>query len=181
MKKLALLFVFAIGFAISAMSQEKNPFWDRILIGGNFGASFGSSYTYVELSPTASYMFTERFSAGAGLIYQYMNRDFEFVSGTTLEQKNLSSNVYGGKLLGRYNITDQVFALSELELVSNQYYQDLNTKKREWSMGTFFGGGFSQPLGNKGNVYIAAMYNFSYDEKTSPYNEPYVLRVGFNL
>ncbi|BDD10918.1 hypothetical protein FUAX_33500 [Fulvitalea axinellae] len=182
MRRLFFLFFFTIFTAVGAFSQGANPFWDRVRYGGNFGLAFGSNSTYIEASPTISYLLTERFSAGVGFTYQYVSREYEFISQQGgVETKTLKASVFGPKIQARYNVTEQFFALAELEQLSNEYYKSFDEKVRVWSTGTFLGGGYSQPLGGRGNVYIAALWNFTFDDKKSPYPEPYVLRVGFNL
>src|SRR5690606_34215869 len=97
------LAIFWIG-TISAYAQreiypeDKPPLKDRMYYGGNFSLQFGS-LTFIDISPLAGIMITERFSTGLGATYQYLN--FKYA--------NSSSSVYGGRLFGRYNITQNFF------------------------------------------------------------------------
>ena len=140
--------------------------------GGNFSLQFGS-VTYIDISPLAGAMITDKLSAGLGATYQYLN--FRRAS---------SSSVYGGRLFGRYNITQNFFAHSEVESLNTAYVVPGATAaqdrlNRDWVTGVFVGGGYFTPFGNRGGANITLLYNLTYDNRRSPYNEPYVIRVGF--
>src|SRR5690606_11158894 len=111
---------------------------------------------------------------GLGATYQYLN--FRYA--------NSSSSVYGGRVFGRYNITQNIFAHTEGESLNSAYIvrgatpgQDQLT--RGWVTGVFVGGGYFTPFGNRGGANITLLYSLTYDNERSPYNEPYVIRVGF--
>jgi len=153
--------------------EDKPPLKDRMYYGGNFSLQFGS-LTFIDVSPLVGVMLTERLSTGLGATYQYLN--FRHASS--------SSSVYGGRIFGRYNITENFFAHAETESLNTAYYvpgatpaQDRMT--RDWVTGVFVGGGYFTPFGNRGGANITLLYNLTYDNRRSPYNEPYVIRVGF--
>ena len=174
-----VLLLFFLGKQDEAFAQreiypeDKPPLKDRMYYGGNFSLQFGS-LTYIDVSPLAGVMITDRFSTGLGATYQYLN----------FRHANSSSSVYGGRLFGRYNITENFFAHSEVESLNSAYIvpgatpaQDQLT--RDWVTGVFVGGGYFTPFGNRGGANITLLYNLTYDNRRSPYNEPYVIRVGF--
>lgn len=178
--KLFWIFIFSL-MASEAFSQKNfeegtDPsFWERVYFGGNMGLQLGD-YTAISLSPIAGYMFTNRFSAGLGVTYQYLNiKDIDY-----------STNTYGGRVFGRYNITETIFLHSEYESI-NYEYPIVNTQTgeitsiRNWIPGLFIGGGFFQPIGRSAGFNITALYNLLYDDLKSPYNSPFVVRVGFTL
>jgi len=151
--------------------EEKPPLKDRMYFGGNFSLQFGS-LTFIDISPLAGVMITDKFSTGLGATYQY------------LKFHRNSSNVYGGRVFGRYNITQNIFAHSEVESLNTAYVipgatPDLDRLGRDWVTGVFVGGGYFTPFGNRGGANITLLYNLTYDNRRSPYNEPYVIRVGF--
>lgn len=151
--------------------EDKPPLKDRMYFGGNFSLQFGS-VTYIDISPLAGVMVTDRFSTGLGATYQY------------LKFHRNSSNVYGGRVFGRYNITQNIFAHSEVESLNTAYEipgatPDLDRLGRDWVTGVLVGGGYFTPFGNRGGANITLLYNLTYDNRKSPYNEPYVIRVGF--
>lgn len=151
--------------------EDNPPLKDRMYFGGNFSMQFGS-LTFIDVSPLAGVMITDKFSTGLGATYQYL----KFYRNT--------SNVYGGRLFGRYNITQNIFAHTEVESLNTAYLvpgatPDQDRLARGWVKGVFVGGGYFTPFGNRGGANITLLYNLTYDNRRSPYNEPYVIRVGF--
>ncbi|MBS0000969.1 MAG: hypothetical protein KFF73_18440 [Cyclobacteriaceae bacterium] len=156
---------------------EKPSVFDRMYFGGGFGASFGD-ITSVYVSPVVGYMITRSLSAGVGITYQYYS-DSRF---------DYQTNTYGGKLFARQNLSLlklPLFLYAEYETLNFEVYEprppDDYVLTRDWIPSLFFGGGFFQPFGRRGGFSITAMYNVIYDEARSPYNSPWVFRVGFTL
>ncbi len=157
--------------------QEDPSFVDRLYFSPNFSLSFGT-ITQVYVSPAVGYMITRSLSAGVGISYQYYrNRFYDY-----------TTHIYGGKLFVRQNIR-----LMNLPLFLYSEYENLNVDVREqvspdefvlvrdWVPSLFFGGGLFQSFGRRGGFYIVGMYNVIYDTQRSPYNSPWVLRVGLTL
>ncbi|MCG8475036.1 MAG: hypothetical protein MI784_06135 [Cytophagales bacterium] len=160
----------------SAWAQKEiwgeESFWERTYFGGNFGLSFGSNNFTVEASPEAGYMFTDRLSAGLGLVFQYYKYKLETRNGSDIE---FSSKIFGNRAFCRYNITENIFGRAELEFLRAPYWDtDANSKKTGTTVGTFLGGGFFSR-----GFTLTALYNFSHDYEKSPYAEPFVVRVGY--
>ncbi|GAB3649089.1 hypothetical protein GCM10028791_13950 [Echinicola sediminis] len=153
---------------------EKVPLSERLYFGGNFGLQFGR-VTYVDVSPLVGVMITDRYSAGLGVTYQYLNyKDFA----------NASSSVFGGRVFNRYNVVQNLFAHAEFESLNVELIRETSTgfeEYREWVPGLFLGGGYFVPFGRKGGINLTILYNVIYDNLKSPYNEPYVIRAGFVL
>ena len=113
-KGLLLLLTFSL-FSFShaqVMVEEidEPSFMDRLYFGGNFGLQFGTNAFFLEASPLAGYMFNNRFSAGAGIIYNFFRVN---IDGT----KN-DAHLYGSRQFARYNFTRNLFAYTELESIS---------------------------------------------------------------
>lgn len=145
-------------------------FFERVYVGGNVSFEFGD-FTVVDLSPLAGYMVTNMFSVGLGATYRYFSvRDFNF-----------ETSIYGGRVFARHNLGQQFFLQTEYENLSTELrFGDGNN--REWVPGFFFGGGVFQPIGRgTAGVVVAGFYNFAYDDIKSPYNSPWVFRVGITL
>jgi hypothetical protein len=152
--------------------EGKVPLKDRMFFGGNFAVSFGT-ITFIDISPLAGAMITNRFSAGAGITYQYF-RDSRFVGG--------ENNIYGGRVFGRYNVRPNIFLHGEYESLNLDLYNRVSeTFQRTWVPGLFLGGGYFAPFGGRGGANVTFLYNFLFDNQRSPYNQPYVFRVGFML
>ncbi|MFQ3212787.1 MAG: hypothetical protein ACJAT1_000292 [Marivirga sp.] len=182
LRNISILFLLA--FPLSSVFGQKyvdenSTTLERLYFGGNFGLSFSDNYTQIEASPIVGYMITDKLSAGTGVVYQYIKANFSSPNGT---QYALKTNIYGGKLFGRYNIAGQLFAYSEFEALSFEVYQDTSDRIiREIVPSMFIGGGYFFPLGAKAGINAVALYNLLYDPFTSPYNSPFVLRAGFTF
>jgi len=174
-----ILFLVAFSTTIShgqreIYPEEKPPLNERMYFGGNFSLQFGT-ITFIDVSPLAGVMLTEKYSAGVGATYQYFNNGF---------YQNAQSNIYGGRLFNRYNLFPKIFAHAEYEALNVEVANPIpNTNEviftRDWVPGLMVGGGYFSPFGNRGGMNITLLYNLTYDNRRSPYNEPYVIRVGF--
>lgn len=151
---------------------EGSGFFDRVYLGGNFGAQFGS-VTYIDLSPLAGYMINQNLSAGVGITYQYLK----------YRAYDISFSTYGWRTFARRNIGRQLFVHGEFENLNIQFYNPSTADGiyRDWVPGLFLGGGMFQPIGQRGGFMITALYNVLYDDLRSPYNSPVVLRLGFTF
>jgi len=182
MRKIVVLLLALLIFNISEAQVmieegEKPSVFDRMYFGGGFSLSFGT-ITSVYVSPVVGYMINRSLSGGVGITYQFYKDD----------RFNYQTNTYGGKLFLRQN-----FNLLKLPLFLYAEYENLNFEfgrilpndqiiyTREWIPALFLGGGFFQPFGRRGGFSITAMYNVIYDDIRSPYNSPWVFRVGFTL
>lgn len=149
--------------------EESPSLKDRMYFGGNFGISFGT-ITFIDVSPLAGVMITDKLSSGVGATYQYFN-DSRFLGG--------SNALYGGRVFNRYNIYPNVFLHGEYESMNFEVYNfDSNSIRREWVNAFLVGGGYFMPFGQRGGVNFMFLYNLNFDIRRSPYNEPYVIRVG---
>jgi hypothetical protein len=164
-----LLFVSA-GFAQDSTMIRKHPPQQRILdkmfIGGNFGLQFGS-FTYVEVSPLVGYQINDRISAGVGVTYEYFHYKTSYY--------NLKTNVYGGRVFGRYRFTENLFGHVEYEYLNLEAF-DFYPRRRVGVDGILGGGGYMQRFGRNSSMVAMILYNFTQSVYT-PYNNP-VIRVG---
>jgi hypothetical protein len=182
MKKcVIILTLFLFALQVRAQLQlplgSKTGFGQRIYFGGNMGAQFGN-ITYVDVSPLVGYMVTAKFSVGIGVTYRYLK----------YKQIDYQTSIYGGRLFARHNISLMklpLFLYGEYENLNYEYVTFTNppdyTTRREWVPSLFVGGGLFQPIGRRAGFTMMALYNLIYDEQRSPYNSPWVFRVGFTL
>jgi hypothetical protein len=174
-KKIVFFFLFFLVVAFQSQAQreiyleDNPPLRDRVYFGGNFSLQFGP-VTFIDVSPLAGAMITERYSAGVGATYQYMNFRWLNTSG---------SSVYGGRVFNRYNVLNNIFAHGEFEVLNATYVDIRDRVQRDWVPGLFVGAGYFSPFGQRGGINIAILYNLLYDNVRSPYAEPYVIRAGF--
>lgn len=150
---------------------EEPGIWDRIYFGGGGTLQLGD-VTIIGASPIAGYMITDRWSAGVGVTYQYINIRFH----------DWSTNTYGGRLFTRYNIFPAVYTMAEYESLNMELGPSRSAEAgRRWVDRMLLGGGYFQTLGRRGGINIGIMYDFLYMAGSSPYNSPWVYRFGFTF
>ncbi len=169
-RKITLLKVLPLILAIlftSLLSAQENG--KKIQFGGGIGASFGSNYTDVSLSPSAIYNFNQYLAAGVGLQGSYVR-----------VKNNYKSYLYGGSIIGLVNPIEQIQFSVELEQVRvNSEFEILgedSIKRNFWNTALFLGLGYRTQ-----NVTIGARYNVLHDKNKTVYYEalmPFV-RVYF--
>ncbi len=169
----ACLLVSLLGFAQdSTMLRKKEPkprFWDKVFVGGNFGLQLGTS-TFIDISPLAGYRITPKFAAGVGLTYQYFHyRDRYY---------DLETNIFGGRVFGRYMFTDYLFAHAEYEYLNLEAF-DFYPSRRVDVTSILGGGGYMQRFGENSAIVAMILYNFT-ESVYTPYNNP-IIRIGVNI
>ncbi|MBP7496567.1 MAG: hypothetical protein KA792_02770 [Bacteroidales bacterium] len=170
---LIIITTFGIISAQNNSKEEKGSFKDRLIFGGNLGLQFGSN-TFIDLSPFVGYKITEKLIGGVGISYRYMRyKDYDF-----------STDIYGGRLFGRYYLMDNLFAHVEYELLNlERIYFDYNynvVKAGRVNVESYLaGGGYSQPLGSKSYFTIIILWNFN-ETALTPYTNP-IIRAGIDI
>jgi hypothetical protein len=147
--------------------KKENPFsTDRLFTGGNLGLLFGT-VTIVEISPLLGYHFTDHLAAGVGATYlHYADRI-----------NNYSTNVYGGRVFGRYYMWENLFLHAEAEELNGEW---IYNNDRFWVLSLPVGFGYRQPLGDFAAFTFMVLYNLN-DNEYSPYQSPFIIRAGFNI
>ncbi len=157
----------------SSSDDQEPSLRERVFFGGNFGLQFGR-ILFFDVSPLVGYRLTDRVQIGVGASYQYF-QDRRFTT-------NYSSSVLGGRVFGRYMISEFVFPHAEIESLSFKFRDNLGIPlSRQWYSALLAGVGTAQPIGNKGLAINAlVLYNFSYrPNEPSLYTSPWITRVGF--
>jgi hypothetical protein len=186
MKKNSLLLFVSLLMAFVAVGQDstrttpaspqaapKAPFKDRLFFGGNLGLNFGS-LTYINISPTIGYRVTEQLGVGLGPAYSYFsdNRDKNY---------KYTTNTYGGRLFGQYQLLENLLLYSEYEMINVEVPNLLFTKLiRENISSLFVGGGYTQPFGN-GNSGVTLMLLYNVMESDYRIYENPIIRTGINV
>jgi hypothetical protein len=163
-----------IGQSDSTRRVHRNPpppdnafSWNKFFYGGYVGAQFGTA-TFVEISPIIGYRFTQKISGGVGLTYQYYHYQDSYY--------NIESNVYGGRIFGRYYFIPNLFAHVEYEYLNLQAY-DYTVPHRVGVVGLLVGGGYFQPLTRNAGMMAMILFNLN-ESYYTPYQNP-VIRLGF--
>ncbi len=154
--------------------NDTSNFKDKLIFGGNVGIVFGS-YTYVNISPIVGYKIKPEFSAGLGVIYEYVNdKTYKPYYKTT---------IYGAKLFAQYVLFDYVILYAENNSLSleSKYYDRIHNypEKGRFILNVpWIGGGVYQKSG-RGGMYLMVLFNLN-NTTNSPYPS-YEYRMGFNF
>ncbi|MBA3970669.1 MAG: hypothetical protein H0X46_00710 [Bacteroidetes bacterium] len=165
-----IFFAGALGsFAQDSTMTRKHPpkknFWDKVFVGGNMGLQFGT-VTFADVSPLIGYRFTEKIAAGVGATYQYYHYKDKFY--------DFETNVYGGRVFGRYSFTESLFGHVEYEYLNLEAF-DFN--RRRVDVGSLMaGGGYIQKISDRAGIVAMVLYNFT-ESAYTPYSNP-IFRIG---
>lgn len=169
--------------ASRSSQQEKNPFWNKLVYGGNLGLSFGP-YTFVSLSPAVGYKINDQLVAGTGFIYRYFkwNQAYDPNTGQLRSVDGYDNQIYGPKLFFQYFPIDILFLGTQFEYLNhNVFLYQVNgppIEENRWSSVLFVEGGLKQPLGRKGYAVLGLRLNLLHD-LTSPYATSWMPVIGF--
>lgn len=175
MKKLLItisIFSFAVVGTNSCFSQDftppattstpaRKPFWDwsKVYLGGGLGGGFTSYEAAFNISPLMGYRFTERFSAGIGLVYNYYEN--------RLYVPTYKLNIYGGSIFVQQLIASFLFAHAEYELLNGPWAYPSN---RRFNIHNFWvGGGLRQAVGPNAAMMVSVLWNLN----QTPYSYPF--------
>jgi hypothetical protein len=154
-------------------TKTKGDGTGKFIFGGGIGLQFGAS-TYVEVAPKVAYPYNSKGIVGTGIVYRYYRYEDQ-ISHIVLKGSDYGMNVFTS-----YEIFRNIFGWAEFELLSYDYYYQPNAVTRIWVGSPFLGAGYRQPIGEKGFVQLAFLYNLYYTTK-SPYSSPLVTRISFFL
>ncbi|MES2389518.1 MAG: hypothetical protein V4543_16055 [Bacteroidota bacterium] len=153
---------------------ERLEHWTKKLRpGGGLSANFGS-VTYVNVSPTLGYAVTDKFMPGIGATYIYS-------SITYTNGYKASSNYVGGNVFARYIVYQNVFLMTEYEVLKVNFEASDGSHASRTIFNPLIGGGLRIPLGERSGILVSALYNLNYNANKyySPYPNAWVL--GFNF
>lgn len=160
--------------------EKKERRRNRLLFGGNFWMSFGTS-SYVEIAPIIGYKVTPKLTAGAGPVYIYENyRDFYQRSTygiKTMVTYSLFSNLSESLNVNIGNII--LHAENEclnIEPYFIDQYGNIFSEGRVWIDNLLLGGGIMQPIG-RGGISLMILWDVT-QHPYSYYTNP-ILRLGF--
>ena len=160
---------------------------DRLVIGGNLGASFGD-YTFVNLAPQVGYMINKYITAGVGVNYLYQSVKYYDNSGNDFYRNNLS---YAGvNLFTRVFPVRFLFISAQPELdyswgktkFKGAYSELYNDVKLDGKFVPAFlvGAGAVLSPNGKGGMFISLQYDVIQNNR-SPYGTRPYLNIGFGF
>lgn len=152
--------------------KDKTPFWswDKVYGGGGIGFWSSNRVTYFNLSPQLGYRITDRYSAGLGVTYIYVN-DRNYSPSYTL-------NIYGGSVFNRFLITDFLFAHAEYEVINGPW--DFYGNRRFNLYNVWAGGGLRQAVGNS-SMNIYALWNLNENDYSIYYFPSPQIRISVGI
>ena len=146
-------------------------------VGGAVGFAFGSETSYAEFSPIFGYRFSPLFQLGGSLTFRY-RKDKRF-------DPDLSTTDVGGSIVGRFFVFDPIFLQAEVERLNWEYIgitDEGYVSVKDTYTGYYAGFGFVQRASERVAMYMAFLWDFSYDEnEPSPNTRPYLIRIGFGF
>lgn len=189
---LILIIIIFLPAAFSQFSEEKksSTVFDpsKLRFGGNFWVYFGKE-TFLDVSPQVGYAFTERFTPGIGLIFQYYK--------STLNSSFPDETIlfYGGSALASYKLVQDLseyIPVGPGSIVARVEYNVINMQIDGYNYGGLVyptqniliqrflvGGGISKKLGNHLSTNILILWDLV-DDQRSPYRNP-VFQIGFSF
>lgn len=173
-----LVILFSANLLLAQRAINEDTGWslkDRLYVGGGLGMNAGRDfngyrYFYAQVSPILGYMLTPKFSTGVGLNYTYLNyTDFD-----------VSTSQYGVNPFLRYNITNDLFALTEYNFISvdPDFLNDNDTRQAFERF--LLGAGYTQRIGTRGAINLVALYDLQFTN-TGAFASPWVFRVFFSF
>ncbi len=174
-----LIFSTAVFAQDSIRVKEKSDFWSRVRFGGGFGAAFGNDFSNFSLSPGAVYELNDYVGIGVGLQASYVKVDGDYDPFDD-NLSNYKSWIYGGSLIGLFNVIEELQLSLELEQVrvnSEFSYPDEPSFNDDfWNTALFVGAGYRAQ-----NVTLGVRYNLLFDPDKSVYYNPFMpfVRVYF--
>lgn len=171
--------------------SDKKWKWENFRVGGNFGLQFGN-ITYIDISPTFGYyVIPNKLQVGVGTKFIYYRQAegayYDPYSGNYYIVPKYSTAIYGGGLFTNYTIWKGLFVHGEYEMVSKRPNNPYNYpgQNRIRVDALLIGGGYSQPIGKAGNLYVSALYDvLNTDESiySGTFGRvPIILRIGFGF
>jgi hypothetical protein len=147
---------------------------DRLFFGGGLGFQFGD-IDLISIAPEVGYRFTDRFALGVGISYYYIS--------TTTNNQGFSTDIYGGKVFGRYIVFENLFVHTEYEALNmeTQYFNPtLLPDQDRFTVGSFLvGAGYKFRLGSNSYLNLLVLWNLN-ETVYSPYSNP-ILRMNFEF
>lgn len=176
---ISILILFLLAAQLNAQARDisrpptntKEGFdWDRVVVGGNFGAQFGN-ITLVNLSPSIGYQIKDFWLAGISTRYIYFS-DNRFTPA-------FNTSVYGGGPFTQFFFLENFLAHSEYEFLNVEQFDSPN--ERLFIQSWLVGGGYRSQIGGNSFAGFIILWDLIQDIN-SPYTNPiFRVNLGFGL
>lgn len=190
--KILFLLLFSFGILSGSFAQYENTSGqkqqqkkkenvakvNRWFAGGMIGGGWSNYGGYFEISPLVGYKVTPNLHVGTRISYVYISQKF-YSNGPSY-----SSNTFGGSLFTRYTFLKFLYAQVEFEVMSYQYYYEVQKDQFEPTRNTllnlYLGGGYYQSFG-RGFATIGIFYNVLEDPLVKNYYSNPFMRISFGV
>ncbi len=176
MKKTIVMILMAVGLAFAGNASAQTfggpeSMKGKVVVGGDFNLGFYGNTFNIGVAPQAGYRLTRSLEAGVRLGYDmFFSRDYYY--------GNYFSHIFSGAAYLNFEVFSGIYLQVEDEemclLISGK---DIEASAPTWYNSVMAGIGYRQYWNNNYTFY-SLLYNFSWDYD-SPYNSPFVVRVGF--
>ena len=144
-----------------AQAPPEEPAGRNVFFGGTIGLSFGS-YFRVSVQPMVGYNFSQKFSGGFKLGYEYIN--------DTRSEPTLTWNNYGASVFGRFRFIPQAYLHAEFAYVNYGAKTANFESERIWVPFLYLGAGYYQPLSPRTALFVEVLFDVLQDSN-SPYDD----------
>ncbi len=172
LKNIFFILILSIPIAVNAAGIGVTKSASKYFYGGGIGLSFGDMDT-LSLSPMVGVNLSNKTSVGVSFSYVYRKY--------SLEQRDITTNDYATSLFTRYRLTPQYFLEADAEHLDNEFIRSDNSTDRRKFNSFLAGGGIRSSLGGNVSASLTVLYNFSYNDKNSPYSDPISIRGGIGV
>ncbi len=156
----------------------------KLFFGGNFGLSFSTYYSLINISPQVGYRFNQYFAAGAGVNFIYSSQKYVDFNGSDLYRYNYG--VTGLNIFGRVYPIQQILLQIQPEMNYTwgkvKYYQTNTSQKLspKFVPSLLAGAGGVIPAGGSGSFIVMVQYDLLQQDR-SPYGNHAFFSFGYNI
>ena len=155
-------------------SLKFEPFWKRLVLGGNFNLTETNPVT-IDFSPVIGWKFDKRFEVGiTGAYRAKFGADKQGIN--TFED----DAVYGYSVYTNYIVFKNFFGYLEGENIS-QVTGTAENNQREWHQTLLAGISRKFKIARFLEMQAIISYNFLHDNTDGVYNNPVVFKTGFRV
>ncbi len=162
---------------IVSQKVDTRPLLARVGFDLNTSFWVNTYSTFFEFSPVIVYHFPKTYSTGGGPTYVYNHN--------RLNKTNV--NGWGGKVFGRAQLANWLYAATEYQGISSQYISGVDlatgkiTKSKTYVPSLFFSAGINLRLTKRNGINLQLLYDVLHDNVTSPYLGQWTYRLGFGF
>lgn len=167
-------------YGYDADNNGKKWDWTKARIGGSFAFSIRSGGIFLDASPTFGYQINKYIEVGAGFtnIFQKQNNVFNNI--------DYKAYIFGPIVYARATVWQGIFLMAQYEMTNKPIINITSVEQLDQRINVhhlLLGGGYSQSLGDVGNLNISLLYDVI-DDPNSNYrfgtfgDFPLMLNIG---